>query len=173
MKYFLCLAFVLTLTACGDKSPQEVSDEMVDGATLDEMSFDDIVDIEGSGGEPVVFKTSAGNEIIVNDLQDRQMIESPLMLTGKAPRNWFFEGSFPVTLMTLEEEIIKEWYAQGDWLDPLEEGGDLAAGDMIEFTTTLEFEVPVDGDMGKIRFAKDLVADEDTEDVTEVMILWP
>jgi hypothetical protein len=43
---------------------------------------------------------------------------SPLKITGRAPGNWFFEASAPVTLTNWDGLIIGEKYiqAQGEWM---------------------------------------------------------
>lgn len=67
------------------------------------------------------------------------LVLTPLTLTGEARGRWFFEGSFPVTLMNWDGLIIAEGYvtADGEWITE----------EFVPFTGTLEFESPyTDGD---------------------------
>ena len=185
MKNLALLRLVLVLSACGVRydadsmpsAPVPDSDAAVMQQNKDDrLQVPVLIDDGGMiASEPSVQKTSSGNEIRFDNLTDRSVLESPVSISGQAPRRWFFEGSFPVTIMTLEEEVVHEWYAEGPWLEPLNGRGleDLRADDMIPFTVTTEYEPPLDGDMGKVRFAKNLVADEDTPDMVEIMVLWP
>lgn len=116
-----------------------------------------------------------GKGVILDNFTQRQMIESPLKVSGVAPRKWFFEGVIPITLLTLEEEVVKQWYGTGPWLDPVEGKTDIEADDSIAFSATIEFESP-DTDMGKIRIAQDGTGSHETgiePDYVETMILWP
>ena len=40
-----------------------------------------------------------------------QVIESPLQVTGQARGTWFFEGTFPVSIVNWDGLIIGETYA--------------------------------------------------------------
>ncbi len=61
-------------------------------------------------------------------------VTSPLTLTGQARGNWFFEASFPITLVNWDGLIIAESYAtaEGDWMTE----------DFVPFSATIEFENP-------------------------------
>jgi len=61
-------------------------------------------------------------------------ITSPLTITGKARGNWYFEGSFPVTLVNWDGLIIAEGVAsaQGEWM----------TNDYVPFTGTITFTKP-------------------------------
>jgi Immunoglobulin-like domain of bacterial spore germination len=67
------------------------------------------------------------------------VVGSPLLVSGKARGNWFFEASFPVTLTNWDGLIIAEGIAtaEGDWMTT----------DFVPFSTLLEFTspYPVDG----------------------------
>lgn len=190
MKHLLLLVLALVLSGCGGgvlyyhvdedslnttpNSQVVTPTENVETETVIEevLPTDDLLPL----GEPVELSNENGAVVVVQNLTERQMIASPLAIIGTARRDWFFEGSFPVTLMTLEEETVKEWYATGAWLEPLD-GGDLeslSGDDMIAFETNIEFEAPgLEVDGGKIRFGKSVVGDEDTEEYVEMMVLWP
>lgn len=75
-------------------------------------------------------------------------ITSPLTITGKMLGPWFFEASFPVSLVDWDGRIIAETFAQaeGEWMTT----------DYVPFTTTLTF-TPPPGNIprGAIIFKKD------------------
>ncbi len=62
-------------------------------------------------------------------------ITSPLVIRGEA-RGWYFEGSFPVSLVDWDGKIIAEGsaQAQGDWMTSAS----------VPFTAKLTFTVPAD-----------------------------
>lgn len=117
-----------------------------------------------------------GQGVVLNDFAQRQAIGSPLELSGVAPRYWFFEGIVPITIMTLEEEIVAEGYGSGAWLEPLPGEDELGANDPVAFTATIEFTAPpLEVDMGKIRIAQDATGSDETgiaPAYVETMILW-
>ncbi len=61
-------------------------------------------------------------------------VTSPLTIIGKARGNWFFEGSFPITLVNWDGLIIAEGYAtaQGEWM----------TSDYVPFVGTITFNRP-------------------------------
>lgn len=80
-----------------------------------------------------------GNEIEKADLiristpRPNQKISSPLIITGEARGNWFFEASFPVVLTDWDGKIIAQGIAQAksDWMTT----------DFVPFESTLTFTV--------------------------------
>ena len=83
---------------------------------------------------------SKADLIRVTSPEPYEFIESPLIVTGEARGYWFFEASFPVTLVDWDGLIIAEGYAtaEGDWMTE----------EFVPFTATLEFEVPAYGVRG-------------------------
>lgn len=77
----------------------------------------------------------------------QQSITSPLTITGKARGNWFFEGSFPVTLVDWDGLLIAEGIiqAKGEWMTE----------DFVPFEATLTFVKPSDKSNGFLIFTKD------------------
>ena len=77
-----------------------------------------------------------GDMIIVDSPRPQSTVTSPLVIKGKARGNWFFEGSFPVTLTNWDGLIIAEGYAtaQGDWM----------TNDYVPFSATLSYSLPED-----------------------------
>jgi len=161
MKIFAALILGLALVACTELALEPAHEALVLNDTLEINTLE--------------LKDKNGLAVVVNNLEERGVVKSPLQIEGLVRQDWMFEGSFPITLMTLEEDIVKSWYGAGSWLEPLNGSSfdDMHGDDMIEFVSTIDFDAPEGGDMGKIRFAKDLVVDEDEPAFVEMMILWP
>jgi len=64
------------------------------------------------------------------------IIENPLVLTGEARGNWFFEASFPIILTDWDGLIIAEGFATADseWMTE----------EFVPFTAVVEFISPFD-----------------------------
>ena len=83
-----------------------------------------------------------GNELEKIDLiridypRPNMKIKSPLIVTGQARGNWFFEGSFPITLTNWDGLIIAQGYAvaKDDWMTT----------EFVQFEGTLNFTVDKD-----------------------------
>lgn len=75
-----------------------------------------------------------GADIIITKPAQGQTITSPIVITGKAKGNWFFEGTFPVALTKDDGTIVATAAAkaQGDWM----------TSDYVPFTATLTFVAP-------------------------------
>lgn len=72
-----------------------------------------------SSEEVPVEETASKEDLIVLETPLKGVdISSPLTIRGKARGQWFFEGSFPVTLVNWDGLIIAEGYvtAQGEWM---------------------------------------------------------
>lgn len=90
-------------------------------------------------------------------------ITSPLVLSGKAPGNWFFEASAPVVLTDWDGLIIAEGYvmANGEWMTT----------DYVPFSGTLTFVKPAYGERGTLIFQKDNPSGESQfDDAAEMTI---
>lgn len=74
------------------------------------------------------------NLIKVSSPTPNSTITSPLKITGEARGNWFFEASFPVSLVNWDGLIIAEGIAtaQGEWMTE----------EFVPFTAELEFVSP-------------------------------
>lgn len=74
--------------------------------------------------EGVTFTKDIGNEMEKQDLitivtpRPNQTIESPLIITGTARGTWFFEASFPISLLDENDQEIAMGIAtaQGEWM---------------------------------------------------------
>ena len=94
-------------------------------------------------------------------------IASPLIVKGRARGNWFFEGSFPVTLVNWDGLIIAEGYAtaEGEWMTT----------EYVPFTGTVTFTKPDTrvSDRGWIILKKDNPSGEPQfDDALEVEIRY-
>jgi len=56
--------------------------------------------------------------LMVSSPKPNDMVTSPLIVTGEARGNWFFEGSFPIVIVDWDGLIIGEGIAtaQGEWM---------------------------------------------------------
>lgn len=66
----------------------------------------------------------------------REAVTSPLSIEGEARGTWFFEASFPVTLVDWDGKIIAEGVAQaeGEWMTE----------EFVPFSATLTYTLPAD-----------------------------
>ncbi len=85
-------------------------------------------------------KDTTDDLIRVESPQPESVIANPLVITGEARGNWFFEGEFPVTLTNWDGLIVAEASATAD--------GEWMTENFVPFTATLEFETPEFGDNG-------------------------
>ena len=62
-------------------------------------------------------------------------VSSPLKVTGQARGTWYFEASFPVSLLDANGKVLAQTpaHAQGEWMTQ----------DFVPFTATLTFKKPV------------------------------
>ena len=160
--FFLVLFMLVGCASDQGRVTEEADENVTTGVVQTEVVYTTMTD--GDGPSVAVF-----------GLQDRSIIESPLVLEGFVRRDWVFEGSFPITIMTLENTVVKEGYGTAAWLEPLEGDtlNDMTGEDMIPFTANIEFKSPEGGDMGKIRFGNSVIGDDDVETHVDLMILWP
>lgn len=71
--------------------------------------------------------------IVLTSPKPGSRITSPITLTGKARGYWFFEASFPVTVVNWDGLIIGEGVAQAD--------GEWMTEDFVPFTATVNFTI--------------------------------
>jgi hypothetical protein len=71
--------------------------------------------------------------IVVAYPKEGDIITSPVTITGKARGNWFFEASFPITIVNWDGLIIGEGIAtaQSDWMTE----------DFVPFTATISYKI--------------------------------
>jgi subtilisin family serine protease len=80
-----------------------------------------------------ILDEKAGRIVITSPSPDG-VIKSPLLITGVARGEWYFEARFPVTLVDWNGLIIADGYATA--------GGDWNTEDFVPFSATLEFVSP-------------------------------
>ncbi len=103
------------------------------GAPLSEKSDEVPVQADTSFPTNKAFKPDM---IIVDTPLPDAKVTSPITIRGKARGNWFFEGSFPVTLTDWDGKILAEGYAtaQDDWMTT----------EYVPFVSTINYELPTD-----------------------------
>ena len=95
--------------------------------------------------------TGCGDEkadlIRLDNPRPNQVIESPLIIEGKARGYWFFEGDFPVILTNWDGLIIAEGFAtaQSDWMTE----------EFVRFKAEIEFAKPELYNNGTLILRKD------------------
>ncbi|MBI2278524.1 MAG: Gmad2 immunoglobulin-like domain-containing protein [Candidatus Brennerbacteria bacterium] len=62
--------------------------------------------------------TEKSNLIVVDAPRRGERISSPLIVTGRARGNWYFEASFPIEILDAEGNVIGQGYAEtkNDWM---------------------------------------------------------
>lgn len=101
-----------------------------DGRGYPQEDDDKIIKINPSK----ILEKEISKTIIIDSPKANEIIQSPLIIKGKAKGNWFFEATFPVILTDWDGKIIAESYvqAQGDWMTE----------DFVPFEGKLEFKTP-------------------------------
>ncbi|MEZ4114349.1 MAG: Gmad2 immunoglobulin-like domain-containing protein [Candidatus Paceibacterota bacterium] len=122
---------------------------------------------EGQIESPEVFSvvSSKGVEIFLDNPLENEVVQSPLMIKGMAPGNWFFEASAPVVLTNWDGLIIGESYitAKGDWMTT----------EYVPFEGTLEFTNTEYGNYGFLILKKDNPSGEaEFDDAIEFKVLF-
>jgi hypothetical protein len=114
----LVLIFYPTLPAIAPEAVGEVDEQTLPLVEDDEPTVENLTDL-----------------IQVSTPIPEQTIFSPLELSGQARGFWFFEATFPVSLVNWDGLIIGETYAtaQGDWMTE----------EFVPFSASLEFTSPV------------------------------
>lgn len=74
-----------------------------------------------SDSPPVSAITMSGtlsDLVTLSSVSQWDVISSPLLLTGTAPGNWFFEGTSPIMIVNRDWLIVWEWFitALSDWM---------------------------------------------------------
>lgn len=101
---------------------------------------------------PLALKTEPGSNLFFSDNVvvysplPQESVSSPLIITGKARGNWFFEASFPIKIFdgNGDELGVVSAQALSDWM----------TADFVQFKATLEFTRSATKN-GKIVFKKD------------------
>ncbi|MDZ7799100.1 MAG: Gmad2 immunoglobulin-like domain-containing protein [Patescibacteria group bacterium] len=72
------------------------------------------------------------NEIVVENIEDNQVITSPLTIEGQAKGTWFSEGEMPFRLVSQGGLVLREGsiFADGNWM----------TDNFVDFKVEIEFE---------------------------------
>lgn len=86
---------------------------------------------------PIATSTSqtTNNDFVKNvNIGGRQLVSSPLTITGEARGPWYFEASFPVEIRDANGIVIGQSHAQaqGEWMTT----------EFVPFTSTVTFTAP-------------------------------
>jgi hypothetical protein len=73
-------------------------------------------------------------DVVISFPRPGEVVLSPLLVSGKARGNWFFEANLPVSLKDQTGKLLaqKGFQAKGEWMTT----------DYVPFEDTLEFEKP-------------------------------
>lgn len=85
------------------------------------QNVENSIDIENQNTneeESLSLISEKGVNIIVDSPLKDTIVSSPLNITGKAPGNWFFEASAPVSITNKDGVVLANSYisAKGDWM---------------------------------------------------------
>lgn len=95
----------------------------------------------------VVSSSTKESDIKVTSLSSGDSIVSPLHIEGVARGTWFFEATFPITLVDSTGKIIAQTIAHAD--------GDWMTTDLVPFSADVTFEKPAYSGKGTLIFKKD------------------
>jgi len=88
--------------------------------------------------------------IMIENIEPGDLVTSPMEITGKARGTWFFEGSFPVVLVDVNNDVIAQGLAESDGVWMTEE--------FVQFTASLDYIEPKE-DAGYLILKKDNPSD--------------
>ncbi|MDD5626669.1 MAG: Gmad2 immunoglobulin-like domain-containing protein [Patescibacteria group bacterium] len=128
---FLLLTGSLFLGAsCEQGEKQQVTPPAPKGE--EDTAIPPTSDSEGDETNPPAAETN--EMIVVTSPQPGEAIASPLIVRGRARGTWYFEGSFPVSLMDWDGKIITNGYAEakGEWMTE----------EFVDFEGTIKFTKP-------------------------------
>jgi hypothetical protein len=96
---------------------------------------------------PQILASIAHGDISISAPEPNSVIVSPLTIEGEARGFWFFEASFPMTLVDWDGKIIAEGIAtaEEEWMTE----------DFVPFSGELVFTKPPQGETGSLILRKD------------------
>lgn len=169
--YLVCIVLLIPLFVW--ISLQEKSDAPV-ACTLDARICEDGSAVGRTGPNcefeacPTPKETPIADDLIrIHTPTPQARITSPLIVSGKARGNWFFEGSFPIQVVNWDGLIIGEGHAtaQGEW----------TTTEFVPFTGTISYTLPTGTpyNKGTVIFKKDNPSGlSEHDDVREVPIFF-
>lgn len=172
---FALIGFVWTLTMKTEETPEPVACTMEaklcpDGSAVGRVGprCEFAPCPTGTAIDEVGVQIESKKDLIVVDtpLRDTQ-IASPLTVSGRARGTWYFEASFPITVVDWDGLIIGQGHAeaQSDWMTE----------DFVPFTGTITFDVATDTPYrrGAIIFGKDNPSGlPQNDDALEIPVLF-
>jgi len=123
------------------------------------------VNIENATMEQPQDMNSKNNLIVLDYPQPNQDIASPLQLSGRARGTWFFEASFPISLVDSDGMIVAQGHADAlsEWMTE----------DFVPFSASLEFIKPSSKNKGVLILRKDNPSGlSEYDDFLEVPVLF-
>ncbi len=83
---------------------------------------------------PIVTEPVADAMIVIDTPKPQETVSSPITISGKARGNWFFEASFPITVVNWDGLIIGQGIAtaQGEWM----------TSEFVPFTARISYTLP-------------------------------
>lgn len=103
--------------------------------------------IKGIKKEEAQYDDTKFPEVIIDSPKAGSLIQSPLMIRGKAKGSWFFEAVFPIVLKNKEgkEIVSSRAQAQGEWM----------TDGYVPFSAELLYPVQNKGESGVLIFKRD------------------
>ncbi len=131
MKKYLFASAVLLLVGAGCQTPQPAPQTP---PANEQAAPQPQPEPQPVAEDPVYGPAHKANLITVDVLRPGDLVQSPLVVTGKARGSWYFEASFPVTLVDSANHLIANGVAQaqGDWMTT----------DFVPYKVTLTFVQP-------------------------------
>lgn len=92
------------------------------------------INFDQSGNATSTFVNEHLDLIKINSPSPGEKISSPVSISGEARGTWYFEASFPITIVDWDGKIIGEGHAtaKGDWMTE----------DFVPFEATIDFVKP-------------------------------
>lgn len=148
MMKFRLIALVGLLAACAPTAPDEPTDVPVPPMVPEAADTASTPD------------TAPFTEITVDGVSEGDHVTSPLIVTGVAPNNWYFEAVFPVQLVSAEGTVLAEAPAQAQtsWMEegpvPFEAELVFDIDAMADATLVFQEDMPEEGvDPREVRIA--------------------
>ena len=133
---YLFTAFIIIISnSCIILDRSQVTPEVTTSADNNKQDINDKVSAAGTSGDEESNKEdNLQDQIIAFDPMPDQLIASPLIIAGEARGTWFFEGTFSVSLLDSNGNVLALHYGTTDkeWMTE----------DFIPFTARIEFDDP-------------------------------
>ncbi|MFA6435765.1 MAG: GerMN domain-containing protein [Candidatus Gracilibacteria bacterium] len=113
--------------------------------TTDSISPTD--DSDSTSSTDTSDSTSSTDSITLTTPTENTLVSAPLIIEGQAQGTWFFEASFPITLLDENNNVLAQTtaQAQGDWMTE----------DFVPFTAQIDSFSPGESTTGILHFQKD------------------